>query len=85
MDSNVPTSFIASLDQVDWHCSSLKVDNLLAMLAVLAITTLLNITGLEINTQAETNVNHELKVMGIANLLSAWAAAWSAFCPLTAA
>jgi SulP family sulfate permease len=71
MDSNVPTSVFASLDRVDWHLLLSEAGNLLALLAVLAITTLLNITGLEINTQAETNVNHELKVMGVANFLSA--------------
>ncbi|AFY70977.1 cyclic nucleotide-binding protein [Thalassoporum mexicanum PCC 7367] len=71
IDSTVPTSVLASLGQVDWQILLAQSGNLFAMLAVLAITTLLNITGLEINTQAESNVNHELKVMGIANLLSA--------------
>jgi SulP family sulfate permease len=43
------------------------------MLAVMFVTTtnfLLNTTGIEIATRSETNVEHDLKVLGLANVLS---------------
>lgn len=66
---------------VPWHTDELQLfpwqrlpemsGDLIAVMFVTAISTLLNITGIEYATNREANLDRELNVLGIANLCSA--------------
>jgi SulP family sulfate permease len=58
------------LRQIDWQVLLKETTSLMAMMAVLAISTLLNATGLELTNQQDVDINRELKACGIANLAS---------------
>src|SRR5579883_112867 len=59
---------LSFLRQIDWHVLLKETTSLMAMMAVLAIATLLNATGLELTNQQDVDINRELKACGIANL-----------------
>lgn len=64
----LPWNFTA-LDLFPWeHIPSLAGD-LIAVMFVTAISTLLNITGIEYATHHESDLNRELKTLGLANLI----------------
>jgi SulP family sulfate permease len=60
----------SSFMQVDWQVLLNQTPSLLAMMGILAISTLLNATGLELTIQQDIDINRELKACGIANLVS---------------
>jgi SulP family sulfate permease len=59
-----------TLSQVDIPALLRQGPNLLILLLVVVIAILLNATGVEIATQAECDLNRELKANGLANLLA---------------
>ena len=64
---------LADLNQVRWQAIGGQAVNVAAVILMSAVALLLNGTGLEIATRREMNLNHELKVAGIANILSSFA------------
>ena len=54
-----------------WTALPSLAGDLLAVVFVTAITLLLNTTGIEIATRTEANIDRDLKVLGLANLLTA--------------
>jgi SulP family sulfate permease len=59
------------LDLFPWQQLPSLTGDLIAVMFVTAISTLLNITGIEYATHREVNLNRELKTLGVANLCSA--------------
>ena len=59
------------LDLFPWQQLPALAGDLIAVMFVTAISTLLNITGIEYATHREANLNRELNTLGIANLCSA--------------
>ncbi len=57
--------------QFPWTALPTLAADLLAVMFVSTISVLLNITGIEIKTKHEANLDRELKVLGVANLVSA--------------
>lgn len=57
--------------QFPWTALPTLAADLLAVMFVSTISVLLNITGVELRTRHEANLDRELKVLGAANLLSA--------------
>jgi SulP family sulfate permease len=62
------------LPLVDWRAIVGQTANILAIMAVSAISLLLNAGGLELATDRDLEVNHELQVAGAANALAGFAA-----------
>lgn len=61
----------AALTHFPWNALPSLAGDLMAVVFVTTITALLNTTGIELATHQEANLNHELNVIGVANLLSA--------------
>ena len=61
----------AELGHFPWTALPSLAGDLLAVGFVTVITLLLNTTGIEIATRTEANIDHDLKVLGLANLLTA--------------
>jgi len=59
------------LDLFPWQQLPALTGDLIAVMFVTAISTLLNLTGIEYATHREANLNRELNTLGIANLCSA--------------
>jgi sulfate permease, SulP family len=59
------------LDLFPWQQLPALTGDLIAVMFVTAISTLLNVTGIEYATHREANLNRELNTLGIANLCSA--------------
>ncbi|MCB9434377.1 MAG: SLC26A/SulP transporter family protein [Ardenticatenaceae bacterium] len=59
---------LASLDKVHWSAIGNQAINLTTIPIMSAMALLLNGTGLELATQRDMNLNHELKITGIANI-----------------
>jgi SulP family sulfate permease len=59
------------LDLFPWQQLPALAGDLIAVMFVTAISTLLNITGIEYATHQEANLNRELNTLGVANLCSA--------------
>ncbi|BAS55853.1 MULTISPECIES: SulP family inorganic anion transporter [Leptolyngbya] len=59
---------LPSVLQIDWRVLWKEIPSLLAMMCVLALSTLLNATGLELISQQDIDINRELKTCGVANL-----------------
>jgi sulfate permease, SulP family len=59
------------LDLFPWQQLPALAGDLIAVMFVTAISTLLNITGIEYATHHEANLNRELNTLGVANLCSA--------------
>lgn len=59
------------LDLFPWQQLPELTGDLIAVMFVTAISTLLNITGIEYATHREANLNRELNTLGVANLCSA--------------
>jgi SulP family sulfate permease len=55
---------------IDWFVLLKQSGSLMAMMAVVAITILLNATGIELATQNDVDLNQELRVDGLANLIA---------------
>jgi sulfate permease, SulP family len=60
----------AALHSFPWSSLPSLAGDLLAVMFVTTTTLLLNTTGIEIATRSEANVERDLKVLGLANLLS---------------
>ncbi|MDQ5850921.1 MAG: SulP family inorganic anion transporter, partial [Chloroflexota bacterium] len=60
----------AALTQVNWSVLAGQVGNLVTLPAISAIGFLLNLTGIELETHRDVDVDRELRVMGIANLVA---------------
>ncbi len=58
----------AALAQVNWGAILAQTANIIAIMAVSAVSLLLNAGGLELATNRDLEVNHELQVAGVANL-----------------
>jgi SulP family sulfate permease len=56
---------------LSWNLLPTLSGDLLAIVFVTVSTLLFNTTGIEIATKSEANIDHDLKVMGFANILSA--------------
>jgi SulP family sulfate permease len=61
----------ADLGQVDWNILAANAGKLIPIPLVSLIAFLLNATGLELIAKRDLNLNHELRVTGLANLLGA--------------
>lgn len=61
---------LSDLALVRWTAIGGQVLNIVTIIIMSAVALLLNATGLEIATRQDINLNHELKVAGIANLFS---------------
>ena len=59
------------LNLFPWEHLPLLAGDLIAVMFVTAISTLLNVTGIEYATHQEADLNRELKTLGLANLCSA--------------
>ncbi len=60
-----------ALHNFSWALLPSLAGDLLAVMFVTIITLLLNTTGIEIATRSEANIDRDLKVLGLANLLTA--------------
>jgi SulP family sulfate permease len=60
----------AMLSQVNWSGILNQLPNIVAIMAVSAMSLLLNAGGLELATDRDMEINHELQVAGAANLLA---------------
>lgn len=61
---------LSTLFKADWSTLGLQFQSLLTLLAIVPITILLNATGLEMATQTDVDLDHELETAGIANLVT---------------
>jgi sulfate permease, SulP family len=59
-----------SISQVDWQVLTNQSGTLIVLAIVVVITLLLNITGIELATQQDSNLNSELRINGMANLVA---------------
>jgi len=62
---------LAELRHFPWTAIPALSGDAVAVLFVTGITLLLNTTGIEIATRVEANIDHDLKVLGLANLVTA--------------
>ncbi len=60
----------SNLNQVDWNALAGNVSRLIPVPLVSLIAFLLNATGLELIAKRDLNLNHELRVTGLANLIA---------------
>jgi SulP family sulfate permease len=63
---------VSSFQQVDWNSLANHAGKLIPVPLVSLIAFLLNATGLELIAKRDLNLNHELRVTGVANLVSAF-------------
>jgi len=68
--SGVHQNALTGLNLVQWDVMISQWYNMLAMTIVVIITILLNATGLDLATQTDADIDRELRVNGIANILS---------------
>ncbi len=61
---------LSDLNQVDWNALLSNVDKLIPVPLVSLIAFLLNATGLELIAKRDINLNHELRITGLANFVS---------------
>jgi SulP family sulfate permease len=61
---------LANFHQVDWNVLLGNIDKLIPVPLVSLIAFLLNATGLELIAKRDINLNHELRVTGLANFVS---------------
>ncbi len=61
---------LADLDQVNWTVIAGQAVNIATILVMSAIALLLNGTGIELATRRDMDLNHELKIAGIANIIT---------------
>ncbi len=61
---------VANFNQVDWNVLSANAARLIPVPLVSLIAFLLNATGLELIAKRDLNLNHELRVTGLANLVA---------------
>ena len=62
---------LTNLNQVDWNALLSNMDKLIPVPLVSLIAFLLNATGLELIAKRDINLNHELRVTGLANFVAA--------------
>lgn len=60
----------SALPQVEWLALLRMSGNYVALIAVTAITLLLSVTAVEVDARLDLDVDHELRVNGLANLLA---------------
>jgi sulfate permease, SulP family len=60
-----------SITQVDWQVLANQSGTLIVLMVVVVITLLLNITGVELVTQQNSTLDKELRINGVANLVTA--------------
>ena len=61
---------LGTLPQVDWSVLIQQIPSLMTLLAVVPITILLNSTGLELAMERDVDLDKELRVAGMANLVT---------------
>ncbi len=61
---------LSDFNQVDWNALLRNVDKLIPVPLVSLIAFLLNATGLELVAKRDLNLNHELRITGLANFVS---------------
>jgi sulfate permease, SulP family len=59
-----------SFDSIQWGLIWSQMGNILAMIAVVIITILLNATGIELTSKRDANLNKELSSAGVANVVT---------------
>lgn len=64
-----PPLSLSSIGEINWEVLFGKTGNVLTIIAVSALSLLLNVSGLEVATKKEIHLDHDLKVTGIANLV----------------
>lgn len=64
-----PPLSLSSIGEINWEVLFGKTGNVLTIIAVSALSLLLNVSGLEVATKNEIHLDHDLKVTGIANLV----------------
>ena len=69
-----PSTFDA-IGAADWGAILSQVGTLASVLLLAAITLLLNVPAIELETQREIDINHDLKGLGLANLVAGAAGA----------
>ncbi len=68
--AGVRQSALTGLGLVQWDVLYAQWYNMLAMTIVVIITILLNATGLDLATQTDANIDKEMRINGIANMVS---------------
>ena len=69
-DSLPKLEVLGTFSQVDWGALIQQIPSLMTLLAVVPITILLNSTGLELAMERDVDLDRELKVAGMANLVT---------------
>ena len=64
-----PVSF-AQLAEADWGFVFAQIGTLLSVSVVLVISILLNASGIELHIKQDVDLNHELKVLGLSNIVA---------------
>lgn len=59
----------AMLTQVDWQAIAVQLPRIITLIIVSTISLLLNVSGLELTTHEESDLNAELRTSGIANIV----------------
>jgi sulfate permease, SulP family len=62
--------YIIRFDQIDWKVLPSLVPNLFAMVFVVALSSSLDVSAIEIELKQPLNYNHELQMIGMSNLIS---------------
>src|SRR5258706_1082280 len=62
---------LSDFNGVDWHALLRNIDKLIPVPLVSLIAFLLNATGLELVAKRDINLNHELRITGLANFVAA--------------
>jgi len=65
-----PPLSLSSIGEVNWEVLFGETDSILIILAISALSLLLNVSGLEVATKNEIHLDHDLKVTGIANFVA---------------
>jgi len=68
--TDIRQTALTSLDLVRWDVLFMQWHNMLAMILVVIITILLNASGLDLQTQTDADIDKELRINGIANVVS---------------
>lgn len=68
-----------NLLQADWAAARGQLGNVIAVPVLSVISLLLNVSGIELATDQESDINHELRIVGISNILAGMGGSMSGF------
>lgn len=70
---------LSALTQVNWQLVLSQAGSISVVLAISAVSLLLNVSGLELETEEDMDINHELRAAGAGNLIAGFFAGFIGF------